>query len=64
MFKRNYKIEYEGIVNFIQTQYKNNESQKLRRWAFDFMDEIKCEKCNGSRLKKESFIKDTLSILS
>ena len=52
--KRNYKIEYEGIVNFIQTQYKNNESQKLRRWAFDFMDEIKCEKCNGSRLKKES----------
>ena len=60
--KRNYKIEYEGIVNFIQTQYKNNESQKLRRWAFDFMDEIKCEKCNGSRLKKESrniFINDS-----
>tara|TARA_B100000963_G_scaffold361435_1_gene396821 strand:+ start:104629 stop:107469 length:2841 start_codon:yes stop_codon:yes gene_type:complete len=52
--KRNYKIEYEGIVNFIQNQYQNNESQKLRRWAFDFMDEIKCEKCDGSRLKKES----------
>ena len=26
----------------------------LRRWARKYMDEIICDKCNGSRLKSES----------
>ena len=36
---RNYKIDYEGIVNFIRNQYENSDSQNLKRWAFNFMDE-------------------------
>jgi len=51
---RNYKIDYEGIVNFIRNQYENSDSQNLKRWAFNFMDEKSCVECNGSRLRKES----------
>ena len=52
--KREYNISFEGIVNFIENQYKNTESIALRRWANKYMDEIICETCKGSRLKKES----------
>ena len=51
---REYSISFEGIVNFIEDQYKNTESIALRRWANKYMDEIICETCKGSRLKKES----------
>ena len=52
--KRNYKIEFEGIANFIESQYKHTDSASIKRWAKEFMDNIPCPKCNGSRLKKES----------
>ena len=35
-------------------QYKNNESTRLKRWASNFFKDVKCDSCNGSRLKKES----------
>ena len=50
---RNYDIDFEGVANFIENQYKSN-STSLARWAKDFMDKVKCPECNGSRLKKES----------
>lgn len=51
---RNYEIDFEGIINFINDQYKNSESASIKRWAKDFMEEEKCPVCNGERLKKES----------
>lgn len=51
---RNYEIDFEGIVNFIENQYKSNDSTSIKRWAKDFMDEIDCETCHGKRLKKEA----------
>ena len=51
---RDYKIDYEGIENFIQYQYLNSESSGIKRWAKAFMDEKKCSSCNGQRLKKEA----------
>lgn len=51
---KEYKIEFEGISNFIKSQFNDSESTSLKRWANDFMDEVKCPVCNGSRLKKES----------
>lgn len=51
---RNYEIDFEGIVNFINNQYKSSESTSIKRWAKDFMDEIECETCHGARLKKEA----------
>ena len=51
---RDYKIDFEGVANFIEHQYNNAESTSLKRWAKDYMDKIVCDECEGSRLKKES----------
>ncbi|MGC6421775.1 MAG: excinuclease ABC subunit UvrA [Flavobacteriaceae bacterium] len=51
---RDYKIDYEGIENFIQYQYHNSESAGIKRWASSFMDEKSCSICKGARLKKEA----------
>ncbi|MEQ3665693.1 MULTISPECIES: excinuclease ABC subunit UvrA [unclassified Olleya] len=51
---RDYKIDFEGVANFIENQYKNAESTSLKRWAKDYMDKIECPVCEGARLKKES----------
>lgn len=52
--KRSYTIDYEGISNFIKTQFEEANSTSIRRWAKEYMDKIKCPSCNGSRLRKES----------
>lgn len=51
---RNYEIDFEGIVSFIENQYKNTDSTSIKRWAKGFMDEVTCSTCEGARLKKES----------
>ncbi len=51
---REYKIDFEGISTFIESTYNNNDSTSLKRWAKDFMDNIECPECHGSRLRKES----------
>ncbi|MUH34444.1 excinuclease ABC subunit UvrA [Zobellia amurskyensis] len=52
--KRNYKIDYEGIANFIKNQYEEAGTTALKRWAKEYMDKIICPVCDGSRLRKES----------
>jgi excinuclease ABC subunit A len=52
--RRNYKIDFEGIVAFIDNQYNNAESTSIKRWAKGFMDEVICSSCEGKRLKKEA----------
>ncbi|AZJ32344.1 excinuclease ABC subunit A [Tenacibaculum mesophilum] len=51
---RNYEIDFEGIIAFIENQYKNSESTSIKRWAKGFMDEVTCSVCDGKRLKKEA----------
>ncbi len=51
---RNYKIDFEGIISFIDNQYNNAESTSIKRWAKGFMDEVTCKTCEGKRLKKEA----------
>lgn len=51
---RSYSIDYEGISNFIKTQFEEANSTSIRRWAKEYMDKIKCPACEGSRLRKES----------
>lgn len=51
---RNYKIEFEGVANFLQNTYDSAETTSLKRWAKEYMDKIKCPECEGSRLRKES----------
>ena len=52
--KRLYKIDYEGISNFIKGQFNEANSTSIKRWAKEYMDKIKCPKCKGSRLKQAS----------
>lgn len=51
---KEYKIEFEGISNFIKNQFDESSSTSIKRWAKEFMDEIDCPECEGSRLKKEA----------
>ena len=51
---RDYRIEFEGVANFIESQYKNAETTSLKRWAKEYMDKVSCPTCEGSRLRKES----------
>ncbi len=51
---RNYKIDFEGVVHFIQNTYDASETTSLKRWAKEYMDKIACPECKGSRLRKES----------
>lgn len=51
---RNYKIDFEGVANFIESTYNNNDSASLKRWAKEYMEKVVCPECEGSRLRKES----------
>ncbi len=52
--KRTYKIDYEGISNFIKNQFDEAASTSIKRWAKEYMDKVSCPTCEGSRLRKES----------
>ncbi|MFD2552205.1 excinuclease ABC subunit UvrA [Bizionia sediminis] len=51
---RSYKIEFEGVANFIENQFEKAETTSLKRWAKEYMDKVLCPTCQGSRLRKES----------
>ncbi|MBC7525589.1 MAG: excinuclease ABC subunit UvrA [Flavobacterium sp.] len=51
---KDYKIDFEGISKFIKNQFEESNSSSIKRWAKEFMDEVNCPECYGSRLKKES----------
>lgn len=51
---RNYKIDFEGVANFIESTYENNDSASLKRWAKEYMEKVICPECEGSRLRKKS----------
>jgi excinuclease ABC subunit A len=45
-------IDFEGISHFIKNQYESGLDDH-QKWAKEFMDEIPCPVCEGSRLKKK-----------
>jgi len=49
-----YKINFEGIINFIESQNNEEAPAAISRWAGSFMNHVTCPVCGGSRLKKES----------
>lgn len=49
-----FKINFEGIINFIEEQNNEEASAAIARWAGSFMNHVSCPVCGGSRLKKES----------
>jgi len=51
---KEYKLNFEGITNFIENQSRENKSRSIQRWADDYMDDVTCSSCGGARLRKES----------
>ena len=49
-----YNLAHEGLVNMLHRWQSTSTSEKIRRWAEDFMTVVTCPDCNGYRLKKES----------
>ena len=49
-----YKINFEGIVNFIEDQNNEDAPASIARWANSFMNHVSCPVCGGTRLKKEA----------
>ena len=52
--KRDYKIDFEGLENYLESSYEEAATASIKRWAASYMDSYNCTTCNGSRLKKEA----------
>ncbi|HOO68208.1 MAG TPA: excinuclease ABC subunit UvrA, partial [Bacilli bacterium] len=51
---RIHKLEkYEGISNMFERRYMETNSEFIRDWLKNYMTELTCDVCNGSRLKEE-----------
>ena len=51
---RTYKIDFEGLENYLESSYEEAATASIKRWAASYMDSYNCTTCNGSRLKKEA----------
>ena len=51
---KTYKLNFDGIVNFIQEQSKHSDIKSIEKWADKYMSELNCKSCGGSRLNTES----------
>ena len=49
-----YKINFEGIIRFIESQNTEEAPASIARWASSFMNHVSCPVCHGTRLKKEA----------
>lgn len=49
-----YNLAKEGIVPMLKRWYDNSTSEKVRRWAEDFMTISTCPTCDGQRLRQEA----------
>ena len=49
-----YKINFEGIIRFIESQNNEEAPASIVRWASSFMNHVTCPVCHGTRLKKEA----------
>ena len=43
---------YEGIITNLERRYMETKSTWIREWIENYMTELECPKCNGSRLSK------------
>jgi excinuclease ABC subunit A len=51
---KTYKLNFDGIINFIEEQSKLSYVKSIEKWAGKYMSEHDCKDCKGSRLNIES----------
>jgi len=49
-----YNLAYDGLLKMVERWYEDTTSEKIRRWAEEFMSVDTCPACGGYRLKQES----------
>ncbi|MCL4113443.1 UNVERIFIED_CONTAM: hypothetical protein GTU68_008694, partial [Idotea baltica] len=49
-----YNLAEEGLVKMLARWYEDSSSERIRSWAEEFMEVVKCPECDGYRLMKES----------
>lgn len=49
-----YSIQFDGVVNQVRKSMEDSSSEALQNWAENYVSEVDCPECGGSRLKKES----------
>jgi excinuclease ABC subunit A len=42
--------DFEGLRLFIERRHASTRSERIRKWCEEFMEEVKCLDCGGSRL--------------
>ena len=51
--RRHYKAPFEGVIVNLERRYRETNSEYSREKIEEYMAEIPCPKCKGSRLRKE-----------
>lgn len=49
-----HNLAKEGLIQMLKRYYKESTSEKIRRWAEEFMVVTDCSECGGTRLKKQA----------
>lgn len=49
-----HNLAKEGLIEMLKRYYKESTSEKIRRWAEEFMVVADCSECDGTRLKKQA----------
>ncbi len=49
-----YFLSFDGVVNFVQNHQNEELNGKGPKWAEQFIRQVSCNVCHGTRLKKES----------
>lgn len=49
-----YSVKFEGLVNWITSEFSDSSNKTFHRWAESFMNKTTCPECDGTRLKKQS----------
>lgn len=49
-----WSLSFDGVINQINRSFTETSSDALRNWAENYVSEVDCSECNGTRLKKES----------
>ena len=50
----NYFLSFEGILSYINNYQENNGNKRGEKWANQYIRNIRCPECQGTRLKKDS----------
>jgi excinuclease ABC subunit A len=45
---------FEGVIGNLKRRYRQTQSAAIREWIEKFMSVIRCNECEGARLRKES----------